>query len=153
MFYRILFFAAAFFINIFCSLSASNAELRICNGTQNLVGVVIGYHTKDGWQSEGWWRLAPSRCETVIDGPLTERFYYLHAEDSKNIGQWAGPVSLCVQDKQFKIRGAKDCYQRGYQRADFLEIDTGAQTRWTVQLTDPTIPRTATVFEGDSGEQ
>ncbi|WP_208431998.1 DUF1036 domain-containing protein, partial [Bartonella bovis] len=32
-----------------------------------------------------------------------------------------------------------DCFPRGYQKAEFKEIDTGNQTSWMVQLTDESL--------------
>ena len=37
------------------SAMPSRADFRVCNATQNLVGVSIGYRAKSGWITEGWW--------------------------------------------------------------------------------------------------
>ena len=117
----------------------AHADFRVCNTTQEIIGVSIGYRAQAGWVSEGWWVVGPTRCKTIIDGPLSSRFYYLHAEDAKNHGRWEGPVNMCVKDSEFKIDGVKDCFARGFQKAGFQEIDTGTQTSWMVQLTEPTL--------------
>ncbi len=45
---------------------------------------------------------------------------------------------ICVYvKKKFTIRGIEDCVARGYERTGFFEIDTGEQSSWTVQLTEP----------------
>ena len=41
--------AAAFFGRT----DVARADFRVCNGTQNLVGVAIGYRAKEGWMTEG----------------------------------------------------------------------------------------------------
>jgi uncharacterized membrane protein len=46
-------------------------DFRVCNTTQNLVGVAIGYRAKDGWITEGWWQVPATTCATLIVGPLT----------------------------------------------------------------------------------
>ncbi|WP_309082636.1 DUF1036 domain-containing protein [Chelativorans sp.] len=112
------------------------ADFRVCNATQNLVGVAIGYRTAAGWVSEGWWHVKPKNCETLLDGPLQSRYYYLYAEDATRGGRWEGPTQMCVSDDTFKISGARDCIARGFQRAGFQEYDTGDQENWMVQLTD-----------------
>lgn len=117
--------------------SLAHADFRVCNTTQEIIGVSIGYRAPSGWVSEGWWVVGPTRCKTIIDGPLSSRFYYLHAEDAKNQGRWDGPVNMCVKDSEFKIDGVNDCFARGFQKAGFQEIDTGTQTSWMVQLTEP----------------
>lgn len=112
------------------------ADFRVCNTTQNLVGVALGYRVRTGWVSEGWWHVKPSSCETLIDAPLESRYYYLYAEDATRGGRWEGPVQMCVSDTEFKISGTEECFTRGFQRAGFQEYDTGDQENWMVQLTD-----------------
>src|SRR5690606_10682625 len=114
----------------------ASADFRVCNATQNLVGVAIGYRAQAGWVSEGWWHIKPSSCETLIDASLESRYYYLYAEDATRGGRWEGPVQMCVSDTEFKIAGVSDCFARGFQRAGFQEYDTGDQENWMVQLTD-----------------
>ncbi len=114
----------------------AHADFRVCNATQNLVGVGIGYRAKAGWITEGWWHIEGSSCKTLIEGPLSSRFYYLYAEDAERGGRWDGPINMCVAEKEFKIAGVNDCVARGFQRAGFQEYDTGEQASWMVQLTD-----------------
>jgi len=118
------------------SAAPALADFRVCNATQSLVGVAIGYRAKSGWVTEGWWHVEGSTCKTLIEGALSSRYYYLYAEDAERGGRWDGPVSMCVAEKEFKISGAVDCFARGFQRAGFQEYDTGEQASWMVQLTD-----------------
>lgn len=117
-------------------VTAARADFRVCNATQSLVGVGIGYRAKAGWITEGWWHIEGSTCKTLIEGPLSSRFYYLYAEDAERGGRWDGPINMCVAEKEFKIAGVNDCFARGFQRAGFQEYDTGEQASWMVQLTD-----------------
>jgi uncharacterized membrane protein len=112
------------------------ADFRVCNGTQNLVGVAIGYRAKQGWVTEGWWQVPATTCATLIEGPLQSRYYYLYAEDAARGGRWTGDVEMCVAENEFKIDGVKDCYARGHQKMGFKEYDTGRQASWMVQLSD-----------------
>lgn len=112
------------------------ADFRVCNGTQSLVGVAIGYRASEGWVSEGWWQVAPTSCETLIEGKIESRFYYIYAEDAAGGGRWGGDVNMCVSDTEFKVVGVQDCFARGFQRIGFKEYDTGRQGSWMVQLTD-----------------
>jgi len=114
----------------------ARADFRVCNATQNLVGVAIGYRAESGWITEGWWHVEGSNCKTLIEGPLSSRYYYLYAEDAERGGRWEGPVSMCVAEREFKIAGARDCFARGFQRAGFQEYDTGEQSSWMIQLSD-----------------
>ncbi|KAB0678759.1 DUF1036 domain-containing protein [Aureimonas leprariae] len=115
---------------------AARADFRVCNGTQSLVGVAVGYRAEAGWTAEGWWQIPATTCKSVIEGPLSSRYYYLYAEDQDGRGLWAGGVNFCVAEKEFKIAGVKDCFARGFQKLGFREYDTGEQGSWMVQLTE-----------------
>ncbi len=136
----------------FALATPAKADFRVCNATQNLVGVGIGYRAKAGWITEGWWRIEGSSCKTLIEGPLSSRFYYLYAEDAERGGRWDGPISMCVAEKEFKIAGVTDCVARGFQRAGFQEYDTGEQASWMVQLTDQPATDGASAAPGSNGQ-
>lgn len=125
---------------IFFPAQSARADFRVCNATQSLVGVSIGYRAKSGWITEGWWHVDPSACKTIIEGPLSSRYYYLYAEDAERGGRWSGNVNMCVAEKEFKVFGINDCFARGFQRSGFQEYDTGEQTSWMVQLSDEPAP-------------
>lgn len=114
----------------------ARADFRVCNGTQTLVGVAIGYRAKEGWVTEGWWQVPATTCATLIEGELQSRYYYLYAEDAARGGRWTGEVNMCVAENEFKITGVQDCFARGFQRMGFKEYDTGRQGSWMVQLSD-----------------
>ncbi|GHC77038.1 hypothetical protein GCM10010136_28280 [Limoniibacter endophyticus] len=135
--------AFVFFAALMGSPLAAKADFRVCNATQQLVGVAIGYRGEAGWVTEGWWTIEGSSCKTLLEGPLAARYYYLYAEDAERGGRWDGPIQMCVAENQFKIAGVTDCFARGFQRAGFQEHDTGQQSSWMVQLTDaPSNPAT-----------
>ncbi len=129
-----LLFAA---LPILLAAAPARADLRLCNRTGNRIGIAIGYRDEQGWTTEGWWNLAGNACETLLQGPLGARFYYLFAIDYDQGGEWGGKAYMCTKDKMFTIRGVEDCRSRGYERTGFFEIDTGEQRNWTVQLTEP----------------
>ena len=91
------------------------------------------------------WHIDGSSCKTLIEGPLTSRYYYLYAEDAQGGGRWEGKVNMCVAEKEFRITGVQDCFARGFQRSGFQEYDTGEQSSWMVQLTDETPTENPTV--------
>lgn len=121
---------------LFSIAQPAAADFRVCNSSQNLVGVAIGYRGAEGWVSEGWWQVPASTCATLIEGELQSRYYYLYAEDAARGGRWTGDVNMCVAENEFKIIGVDDCYARSYQRMGFKEYDTGRQGSWMVQLSD-----------------
>ncbi len=119
------------------SAAPAEADLRLCNRTGSQIGVAIGYRDEQGWTTEGWWNIAANACETLLQGPLTARYYYLYGVDYAQGGEWSGKAFMCTKDKMFTIRGVEDCRTRGFDRTGFFEIDTGEQRNWTVQLTEP----------------
>lgn len=114
----------------------ARADFRLCNNTGSRVGVAVGYRDKDGWVSEGWWNVNARSCETVLNGALAARFYYVYAIDYDQGGEWSGRTFMCTREKEFTIRGFQDCLARGYDRTGFFEIDSGDQKSWTVQLSE-----------------
>ena len=105
--------------------------------------MAIGYKGAKGWTTEGWWNLPPRSCETMLHGTLVARFYYVYAIDYDRGGKWTGQAFMCTRQKEFTIHGIQDCLARGYDREGFIEVDTGEQRSWTVQLTDTPEPATA----------
>ncbi|WP_438344803.1 DUF1036 domain-containing protein [Methylorubrum populi] len=116
------------------------ADLRLCNQTASKVGVTLGYRDAQGWVTEGWWDLKPRSCETLLRGSLAAQFYYVYAMDYTRGGEWSGRAMMCTRDTAFTIRGVEDCLARGFDRNGFIEVDTGQQRNWTIQLSDPGQP-------------
>ena len=123
---------------MFLSATAAPAEanLQICNRTENRVGVAIGYKDDQGWATEGWWNLPNGDCKVLLHGPLVARFYYVYALDYDTGEEWSGPAFMCTQEKEFTIRGINDCPDRGFDRTGFFEVDTGAEENWTIHLVE-----------------
>lgn len=119
------------------TVDSSAGGLRLCNKTDNRVGVAVGHKLSNVWTTEGWWNVNSGSCETLIGGPLVSRYYYVYALDYDQGGAWGGKAFMCTRDKMFTIAGIKDCVARGYERTGFFEVDTGEQRSWTVQLTEP----------------
>jgi uncharacterized membrane protein len=132
------------------SAGTARADLRVCNDTDVLAGVAIGYRVATGWVTEGWWNIEGGSCQTLIEGNLQSRYYYLYAEDAQRGGRWTGKINMCVASEPFKIVGFEDCFARGFQRAAFQEHDTANQSSWMIQLTDPKQTPPATGASGNS---
>ena len=119
------------------TVGPARADLRMCNITESRIGVSLGYRDTTGWVTEGWWNLPARACETLLRGELAARFYYLYAIDYDRGGEWGGRSYMCTREREFTVRGVEDCLARGFDRSGFIEIDTGEQKGWTIQLTDP----------------
>lgn len=145
---------AVFALCVASSLTAAPAhaiDFRLCNGTDSRVGVAVGYKNGDAWVTEGWWNIAASSCETLLNGPLVARYYYVYAIDYDHGGEWGGTSFMCTGEKEFTIQGIENCLARGYNRTGFFEIDTGEQRSWTVQLTETSEHPAAAALEQKTG--
>ena len=115
------------------------ADLRICNKTESRVGVAVGYKVDDDWTTEGWWNIGAKSCQVILAGTLSSRYYYFYAVDYDQGGEWGDRnYPMCTRDKEFTIKGAKNCVARGYKKTGFKEVDTGDQAGWTIQLEEST---------------
>jgi uncharacterized membrane protein len=112
------------------------ADLRICNMTPSRIGLAVGHRDAQGWLTEGWFNLKANSCDVIIRGNLGQKYYYIHGVDYDRGGEWSGRSFMCTREREFSIRGFDNCLSRGYDRTGFLEIDTGEQKSWTIQLTD-----------------
>jgi len=116
------------------------AGLEVCNQTNVVRWVAIGYSKDDLWTSEGWWELDPGACTNVIDWDLTHQFYYYRAEDPNEEFEGDGYM-FCSVDDAFTIVGDQDCESRGYEEVAFREVDTGeSATTYTLVLSPSTVP-------------
>ncbi|HSO46503.1 MAG TPA: DUF1036 domain-containing protein [Rhizobiaceae bacterium] len=43
---------------------------------------------------------------------------------------------MCTSDREFRIEGVQECYQRGFRKTGFFEIDTSNKESWMVRLTE-----------------
>lgn len=128
--------------------TASYAEFRVCNKSNERLSVSIGYnHSEDGWTSEGWWRVPIGDCVTVINGDLANRYYYVYATGHKG-GTWSGPKKqdggfFCIQkdkytfnNKDYQRGDTINCERRGLQTKKFSQVDTENNEDFTYNLTD-----------------
>lgn len=118
------------------SVAPARANLRVCNNTHMLVNFAIGYNAGERFVTEGWWTMTPGSCSIPWRGALPGRFTYLYATDIDGVDVLAGKVSMCVDRVKFKIYGVNDCWRRGLQAVNFVEIDAGASPDWTTFLND-----------------
>ena len=119
------------------ALSApAQAGFTLCNKTAHPAKVALGRFDGTQWGSEGWWAVAPGKCETLIGAALDARYYYLYASDG-GAGTWDGGFGFCVDAKDhFTIAGRADCSARGLTRKGFYQVDTGHDTNVTKSISD-----------------
>lgn len=123
--------------------TAAQAGLTVCNDTDQLQSVAIGYEAPGGvWTSEGWWHVAPGDCKLVMARALGRRDFYYRATVAG--GGFEGPFAFCTTSDAFTIAGDADCEARGYERTRFRKVDTGNVADFTLTLgagtADPVAP-------------
>jgi len=129
---------------------AGRAGLEICNETAVERSVAVGYKAGAEWVSEGWWRLAPGQCAEPVNGALANRYYYYRATAPGEAFAGDG-YGFCTSPEAFTITGDADCTARGYARADFKVIDTGATARHHVHAITGPGPAAGTGAASGSG--
>ena len=124
----------------------AEAQFRVCNkSSQEQLYVAVAYKESDRWVSVGWYTVTRGNC-VVAASPMTERYYYVYAEDKSTVHKWNGdankPVDLqfCVtRPERFQIY-TRDCAARNYAIERFFQVDTGTQSSYTQSLVDSTPP-------------
>jgi uncharacterized membrane protein len=121
--------------------TAAHAEYDICNETSYVVRAAIAFKGSDDYQSVGWFTVYPGYCRPVIDKPLTEQLYFVHARSIAGhtgpMRDWSGDEQFCIALGDFDIAGSNNCEQRGYTGAYFSQVDVGRAKSWTTTFTEP----------------
>ncbi len=119
---------------------SAEAGLEICNNTDVLQSIAIGYTGETDWTSEGWWNIEAGDCVELVPGNLTKRYYYYYAESETDTFRGQS-YTFCTETEEFTIVGDTDCEDRGYETSDFREVDTGeTATSFTLTLVDTSAP-------------
>jgi uncharacterized membrane protein len=138
---RLLLFALAQLAFAGASAVPAHAQFQVCNQTLDALNLAIAKAAPDGTiVSEGWWTIGANRCVDVIKDELANKYVYVYATDVFGQPIFAGDFSgydMCVAPKKFTIEGTDSCWQRGFQKVRFLEVDTKEQVRWTLFLKEP----------------
>lgn len=98
--------------------SQSQARLEVCNQTDLVLMVAVGYDTENQRvATEGWWKIYPGFCEVPVDVAMLKGNYYLHAESSPQTTMpndgfvWGEGEPLCVSAVDFRNADARLCKQ------------------------------------------
>ena len=120
--------------------TAAQADLTVCNRSDNARKLAIAYSDGTGWVSEGWWGLDPGECNLVLPGPLQQRFYYYTLSDAPDFP--GEGYAFCVMSDAFTLPGADgDCAALGAEQRPFALADTGTTAAsFTLDLTWPSPP-------------
>ena len=121
-------------LSILTSASSASGALQVCNESPFRLSVAVGYYESGVWKSRGWYQVDAARCESVVGGNLTNRYYYVHAVDSTGSHTWGDVSQFCTQSNAFTIVG-QNCAERGFDTATFAKVDTGTASDFQFNLT------------------
>ncbi|MEO9782583.1 MAG: DUF1036 domain-containing protein [Sedimentitalea sp.] len=129
--------------------SAALAGLEVCNDTEVLQAVAIGYQRGGDKISEGWWTIEPDSCQTPLARDLAGGQIYLHAKSPDPLPARTG-AEFCTSESRFTIVNSDDCIVLGHQIALFhaIPVEEG-QAHVTVQLSELSEPDAAMTLVRD----
>lgn len=114
---------------LLCASSYAQARLEVCNQSDLVLMVAVGYDTMEGrTASEGWWRIYPGYCEVPVDVAMLKGSYYLHAESNPRSTMpvdaftWGEDKPLCVKLSDFRIPDGNFC-EEGNIAVKFNQVD------------------------------
>lgn len=140
---------------------AGQVGLTLCNRTRGRVWTAVARRRGEGWESRGWWALAPNGCVRTIDEVLIQEVYYVHASlDTPDGPRYlaAGGEPFCTSPARFAILGREQCENRYYQTALFTRIGARGRDGLVVDFEDRdfleagVMPRQLTPAATDSGD-
>ncbi len=112
---------------LFGAGSARAAGQELCNETSYILYSAIAFPEHGELVSEGWNRLRPGECRTVLPAPIPPGDYYVFAHSSPShrggIRQWSGPSPLCVDIGHFSVAAMANCQNLGLEARGFHVID------------------------------
>jgi uncharacterized membrane protein len=92
------------------------ARLEVCNQTDLVLMVAIGYDTiNQRIATEGWHRIYPGSCQVPVDLAMLKGSYFVHAESNPRSTMpddaftWGKQKPLCVRFVDFRIANANQC--------------------------------------------
>jgi len=132
---------AVVFVGIF-TIPAS-AALTLCNRTSYILDVATATETTSEVASQGWARVVPGGCQSVLASDLSAVALDIYARTSQAHSgparAWGGDRQVCVQDINFNIRQPStihDCPSDNFYLLPFARIDTHRMASWTSTLSE-----------------
>ena len=146
--FQIPVFLSAFITGAVFIAPASSAQASggwsVCNETSMIVETATGRPNDTDVIVEGWTRIRPGECATVISGPLKPGPYYLYGRSSRahrgGTKSWTGDYELCVDSQgSFSVESPPDCVAMGLEPRKFQPVLIESKTRWTTTLKETQI--------------
>ncbi|MBI3675970.1 MAG: DUF1036 domain-containing protein [Proteobacteria bacterium] len=122
---------------------SASAAFKLCNQTSYVLYSAIGFPAGSDMLTQGWTRVVPGYCATLVPGALNASSYFLFAHSSQaHAGQtrnWGGQTGLCAKETNFSLRdalGSMSCKAEDAFMMSFAQVDTKGMKSWTTTLTE-----------------
>ncbi|MGE0753450.1 MAG: DUF1036 domain-containing protein [Variibacter sp.] len=118
--------ALAVFAAAMLSAAPAHADLQLCNRTSYIFDLALGLESKGATATQGWFRVNPGDCRTVLTGELNAEKVFVATRalplyGSAPLVQTGGP-QLCVANDNFIIAGAQKCPSGSNYLTPFNEV-------------------------------
>ena len=119
----------------------ADSGLTVCNRARVEIWTAVAYRRGDGWQSRGWWALAPEECAKLFDARLRQQAYYVYAErrgefDDRPQVLSSAEETFCLAETKFAILGRDECIERGYIEGRFATVLARSRSGVNMEITD-----------------
>ena len=111
----------------------------VCNQTSFITETAIGRPEGRSIVVEGWTKIKPGSCRTVLTGPLQLGVHFLYARSSAahrgGLREWSGDQPLCVDvTGSFAVESPPDCSAMGLVSTEFRPVMIERRTGWRTVL-------------------
>lgn len=123
------------------SAQANSDGWEVCNETSYIIEAATGRYEGQGVVVQGWKRLRPGACETVIEGALQPGIHYLFGRSSTahrgGRKVWAGKSNLCIDPTgSFAVENIPNCSVMGLESREFRPVLIENSKRWRTSFTE-----------------
>ncbi len=113
----------------------------LCNRTSYIIEAAAGRQDGSAITVQGWTKLHPGSCGTVLPAPLVPGIHYLYGRSSSaHLGgtrEWGGRRELCVDPTgSFSLESPPDCAAMGLEAQGFRSVQIDATDKWTTVFTE-----------------
>jgi len=112
----------------------------VCNETSRIVELATGRPLASTHVIEGWTRIRPGECRTVVEAPLRSgEIYYLYGRTSRahrgGMRSWVGDYPFCVDSQgAFSLESLPNCTAMGLETRKFQPVLIESSTSWSTTL-------------------
>lgn len=137
---KCVFAAAGAFVAALLMAVPANAALEFCNRSSYLLDAASAHGVDEGYLVQGWFKLNPGECKTVVPENLGDGEYYAFARTRPAHGAsrrlTSGDRMLCIDTTDFSFVSANGCTDRGLQKVEFARISTDGRKDWTATFSE-----------------